>query len=117
MVPPEVPMPRTNPYSYLAAAVVVGVMATTARRALDGGAAAQSSDGTGAPVCQEELGCPDPGTVEATIGAPVVTLEERQACRDVAYLCRGLEWKDGMARALRWSEETRLIRVRVPLPA
>ena len=110
-------MPRTNPYSYLAAVVVVGMLATAARRTLDGGAAAKFSNGGGEPACQEETGCTDAGTVAATIGAPVVTLEEQQACRDAAYLCRGLKWKNGMARALRWSSDARLIRVRVPLPA
>lgn len=43
-------------------------------------------------------------------------MDERDACRDAAYLCAGLEVRDGYARALRWSTDTRLIRIRVPAP-
>ena len=99
------------------AAVLAGAMAT-ARRTMDGvGAAAQTSGEAqqGGP-CQQEGTCAPGGTVTGTIGAPVVTLEEAAACRDSAYLCRGLEWKDGTARAFRWNETTRVIRIRVPLP-
>ncbi len=106
-----------SPLSYLAMLIVMGGMATAARRSMNDRVAAQSLDEQGMGTCIAETGCEQAGTVDATIGAPVVTLEEREACRDASYLCRGLEWKDGMARALRWNEDTRLITVLVPLPA
>lgn len=109
---------RRNPLSYAAAlAVAVGV-ATTARHALTERAAAAQpplSDAAAVAGCTSDAACdPEPAV---DVGAPVVTLEEREACRDVAYLCRGLEWKEGMARVFRWSEDTRVIRIVVPPPA
>ena len=103
-----------NPFSLLAMLLVVGALATGARRAMEGGVAGQTPDER---TCVE-ADCVSTPVVDAMLGSPVVTMDEREACRDAAYLCRGLEWKDGMARALRWDKEnTRLIRVRVPLPA
>lgn len=112
-------MRRRHPLSFLALAVVVAVLATGARRVRDdGGAAAQTSEEIEADVpCQVDATCAEKGVVDATIGPPVITLEYAEACRDVAYLCTGLDWKDGNARAFRWSETTRLITVLVPLPA
>ena len=110
---------RRNPFSFLALALVMAVMATTARRMRDGAqAAAQTSEEQEAGVpCQETSTCAEHGVIDATIGPPVVTLEYAEACRDVAYLCTGLDWRDGSARVFRWSETTRLITVLVPLPA
>ena len=111
-------MKRGSRLNLLALAAVLAGLTATARRTMDGsGAAAQTPGGAqqGAP-CQEDGACARNGTVVSTIGAPVVTLEEAAACRDSAYLCRGLEWKDGTARAFRWNETTRVIRIRVPLP-
>ena len=108
---------RTSPLGYLALIAVTALLAAGARRTMGGRAAAQSPDGAGMVPCVEEMECAGPGTVDATIGPPVVTLQEREACRDSAYLCSGLEYENGMARALRWNEDTRVITVLVPLPA
>ena len=112
-------MKRGSRLSLLAMAAVLAGLTATTRRTIDiARAAAQTPEGTqqGTP-CQEDGACARTGTAVGTIGAPVVTLEEAAACRDSAYLCRGLEWKDGTARAFRWNEITRVIRIRVPLPA
>ena len=125
MTPPSAPravgttVKRRGPVSFLALAVVMAGLATSARRAMDGTGAAAQTPGEAEPrvSCQETGMCAKDGVVEAAIGAPVVTLEEAAACRDSAYLCSGLEWKSGTARAFRWNEATRVIRVLVPLPA
>ena len=107
---------RRNPLSYLVAAAVIAGLATTARRALDGVAGQPpSTTESKQSICLEE-GCISP-SVEATLGPPIVTLDEQEACRNAGYLCRGLVWDGPMARAYRWDLDTRLIRVRVPLPA
>jgi hypothetical protein len=120
---------RRNPLSYAAALAVLVVLAGLTRRAVSERAEAQAIEGAALAACAPETGCEPPAdheggggldealVVDATVGAPVVTLEERDACRDSAYLCRGLEWSDGMARVFRWNEQTRLIRIVVPLPA
>lgn len=107
-------MARQNPLSLLAGLVVIVGLTSVARRAMDGGAAGQTAQ---EPTPCRDGACATSPTVQATLGAPIVTLEERAACRDAAYLCRGLNWTDGMARALRWSEGTTLIKVLVPIPA
>ncbi|MSR36288.1 MAG: matrixin family metalloprotease [Gemmatimonadetes bacterium] len=108
---------RRSPFSYVAAMLVAVGLAGTARRALNERVAAQpTGEGAVAAECAVESGCEPGMRVDATVGAPVVTLEERDACRDSAYLCRGLDWTDGMARVFRWKEDTRLIRIIVPLP-
>ena len=107
---------RRNPLSYLAAAVIIAGLATTARRALDGVAGQSPSTTGGKQSISLEEGSISP-SVEVTLGPPIVTLDEQEACRDVGYLCRGLVWDGPMARAYRWDSDTRLIRVRVPLPA
>lgn len=112
-------MKRSSPLNLLVLAAVLAGLTTAARRTMNGARAeAQAPGGAqlGTP-CQEDGTCAPDETVAGTIGAPVVTLEEAAACRNSAYLCRGLEWKDGMARAFRWNETTRVIRIRVPLPA
>lgn len=110
-------MTRRSPLSYFAALLLVVALAGAARRAISERVSAQPTDGAGTPAeCSDELGCAEGVTVDATVGAPVVTLEERVACRDAAYLCRGLDWGEGMARVFRWSEDTRLIRILVPPP-
>ena len=117
---------RRHSLSYLTALVVVLALAGAARRALSERVVGGGTDGLMLAPCGED--CPaaeivqgqaeasESVEVDATVGAPVVTLEEGDACRDSAYLCRGLEWTDGMARVFRWSEGTRLIRILVPLP-
>ena len=108
---------RRTPLNYAVALLVAAGFASAARHALsDRAVAAQSTAPAGAPAagCAAESGCEVAPAVE--VGAPVVTLEERDACQDVAYLCRGLEWKDGMARVFRWNEDTRVLRILVPLP-
>ena len=118
MTPPSAPravgttVKRRGPVSFLALAVVMAGLATSARRAMDGTGAAAQTPGEAEPrvSCQETGMCAKDGVVEAAIGAPVVTLEEAAACRDSAYLCSGLEWKSGTARAFRWNEATRVIR-------
>jgi hypothetical protein len=122
---------RHNSLRYVTALLVAVAVVGAARRTLSERVAAQPVDGASlAPcegVCPQGLpeggaqGRPDQGMseglrVDATVGAPVVTLEERDGCRDSAYLCRGLEWTDGMARVFRWSENTRMLRIVVPLP-
>ena len=115
-------MGRRNPFSILALVVVLAALAFTAKRSMNGArVAAQTSleeqgSAGAASSCQEGASCGSEGEMSADIGAPVVTLEESVACRDAAYFCSGLEWKDGMARALRWSESTRVITVLVPQP-
>lgn len=105
---------RRNPYSLLAGVLVVTALATFGRRQMEGSAAGQTADD---PAACLEPECAAVPVVDAMLGSPVVTMDEREACRDAAYLCRGLAWKDGMARALRWDKEnTRLIRVHVPPP-
>ena len=125
---------KRNPLSYAATLAVIAVFAGLTRRAMSDQVAAQPTEGAALAACAPETGCEPPVAteaasgqagggamgeglvVDATVGAPVVTLEERDACRDSAYLCRGLEWDDGMARVFRWNEQTRLIRIVVPLP-
>jgi hypothetical protein len=110
-------MRRRSPLSFLVVALVAAALAGLARRALDARVSAQPTDGTGMPAdCAGEPGCEQGPRVDATVGAPVVTLQEREACRDAAYLCRGLDWSDGLARVFRWQEDTRLIHILVPLP-
>jgi hypothetical protein len=104
---------RGSPLSLLTTLVVIAGIATLAERQLDQRAAAQAA--AEAPECVAPECTPGP-VVDAMLGSPVVTMDQQVACRDVAYLCRGLEWNEGMARALRWSSETAVIRVRVPLP-
>ena len=106
---------RRSPWSLLALVAVVAGLATLARRDPAGAAAEQAAAAQAAPCV--EPGCTPPAVVDAMLGSPVVTMEQREACRDVAYLCRGLEWSgEGMARVLRWNEDTKVIRARVPLP-
>lgn len=106
---------RRTSLRFLTTLILLAGLAGAARRALNDRAAAQPTTAGSAPApCLDEAGCEAGPDVE--VGAPVVTLEERNACRDVAYLCRGLEWKDGMARVFRWSESTRVIRIEVPAP-
>ena len=111
-------MKRGGRLNLLALVAVLAGLTAGARRTMDGASAAEQPLGEAPPEapCQEDGACARTGTSAGTIGAPVVTLEEAVACRDSAYLCRGLEWKDGTARAFRWNEETRVIRIRVPLP-
>ena len=85
-------MARRNPLSLLATAVALSGFAVLARGATDGGASGQRSSQD--PAECVEPGCEPVRTVQASLGTPVVTLEERDACRDTAYLCRGLEWKE-----------------------
>jgi hypothetical protein len=109
-----------NPLSFLALIVVVAVLATVARRVREGTrvAAQTSSEALSEDVpCQARGSCAEDGEVAGFIGPPVVTLEYPAACRDTAYLCTGLDFKDGIARALRWNERTPRITVLVPLPA
>ena len=110
-------MKRGGGLNLLAMAAVLISVTAAARRTMDKGAAAQTLGGNQemAP-CQDEGTCTPSGAAAGTIGAPVVTLEEAAACRDSAYLCRGLDWNEGTARAFRWNETTRVIRIRVPLP-
>ena len=112
-------MTRSSRLNWLALAAVLAGLTATARRTMDGARAEPRALGEaqqGTP-CQGDGACARNGAALGTIGAPVVTLNEAAACRDSAYLCRGLEWKDGTARAFRWNEATRVIRIRVPLPA
>jgi hypothetical protein len=122
---------RRNPLRYVAAMLAVVGVASLARREM---AVRVAAEATSEPALLEACGeaCDQAGVqgargaagqpvteglvVDATVGAPVVTLEERDACRDSAYLCRGFEWTDGMARVFRWSEDTRMIRILVPMP-
>ena len=112
-------MKRSNRLNLLILAAALAGLAATARRTMDGARAAAQTAGQAqqGPLCQEDGACARTGTAVGTVGAPVVTLGEAVACRDSAYLCRGLEWKDGTARAFRWNETTPVIRIRVPLPA
>jgi hypothetical protein len=103
---------RRSPWSLLALVVVVAALTTIARRDSDGSVAGQAA----AEKPCVESDCTAGPVVDAMLGSPVVTMEQREACRDVAYLCRGLEWNEGMARVLRWNEDTGVIRARVPLP-
>jgi hypothetical protein len=107
---------RRNPWTLLSTVAVIGVLALFGRRTLDGRAAAQDTATAEAAAACIEPGCVPAPVVDAMVGSPVVTMEEREACRDVAYLCRGLDWNEGMARVLRWDRETEVIRVRVPVP-
>jgi hypothetical protein len=90
---------------------MIAGLGVLARKTLENRVAGQTPEAApcAVPECTQAV-------VDAMLGSPVVTMEERDACRDVAYLCRGLAWNQGMARVLRWSEETRMIRARVPLP-
>ena len=110
-------MKSRSPLSSLAALGVIALLAFGARRSLDGRAAAQAPDASTMASCAEEHGCEGTAVVDGAIGAPVVTMQEREACRDAAYLCSGLEFENGMARALRWNEDTPVITVLIPLPA
>ena len=100
-----------RPWNTLALLALIAAVGLVTRRTLEERAAAQTAD---APCA--DAPCVGGPVVDAMLGSPVVTMEERLACRDVAYLCRGLEWNEGMARVLRWDETTRVIRARVPLP-
>ena len=111
-------MKRGSRFKLLALVALLAGLTASARRTMNGTRTAAQTPGEahqGYP-CQADGACTRNGTVVGTIGAPVVTLEEAAACRDSAYLCRGLEWKDGTARAFRWSEATLVIRIWVPLP-
>jgi hypothetical protein len=116
---------RRNSLGYAAATLVVVALASFARQEMGDLEAQGTVEPALLAVCercpegivgQGDQGLSEQLEVDATVGAPVVTLEERDACRDSAYLCRGLEWTDGMARVFRWSEDTRIIRILVPLP-
>ena len=63
---------RRNPLSYLAAAVIIAGLATTARRALDGVAGQSPSTTVGKQSISLEEGSISP-SVEVTLGPPIVT--------------------------------------------
>lgn len=101
-----------RPLGLLAVAVVCGGVALSLQGREPATAAACAGVGADGLPCEDPRGvAPDVAMVPP---APAV-VDRGEACRDAAYLCRGLEER-GSLRVLRWDRQTPEVRVLVPLP-
>lgn len=106
-----------SPMSFLVIAIVLGTAVTSLRNRTLASSDAPASDGfPGQQECRDGVPPNCAGGLLDEAADPEIVLQAAETCRDVGYLCVGLE-PTGSQRFYRWPDTTGRLRIRIPLPS